>query len=79
MKKNTEGVERFRVRNGNMASNESYGFNGAFFIPWWKDPTITFKVICSDGDGLIPWRPKECDIPLPPQEAVGIQSLGVIQ
>lgn len=51
MRKTTNGIERFRVREGPMGSNESFGFNGAFFVPWWRDPSITFKIICSCGMG----------------------------
>jgi hypothetical protein len=63
MRKTTGELERYRVKSGMMMSDASCGFNGAFFIPYWKDPTLVFKVVCSDGSG---WEhvsislPKRC-------------------
>lgn len=36
----------FRIRKGEYGSDESYGNNGAFFIP---SKGLTFKIIVSDG------------------------------
>lgn len=40
--------EKYRVRSGRMASDESYGNNGAFMVPF---ESFTFCVIASDGEG----------------------------
>lgn len=56
--------EQFRLRHGPMASDESNGNNGVFFIEHPNPASsLTFKVICSDGGG---WQhvsvslPKRC-------------------
>lgn len=42
--------EKFRVRTGAAATDESYGNNGMFFVPSRPGQT-PLKVICSDGEG----------------------------
>lgn len=39
-------IEKYRVTQGPLRSNSTYGFNGAFFIPYANE---TLKVIVSDG------------------------------
>lgn len=41
-------IEKCRIRHGQMASTQDYGFNGAFEITYHLN---TFIIICSDGDG----------------------------
>lgn len=46
---------RFRIRTGNFATDDSYGCNGVFFFPN-KTPTVDprnfpLRVIASDGEG----------------------------
>lgn len=41
-------LEACRVTTGQYASDKSFGFNGAFFVPVFG---LTLKVICSDGSG----------------------------
>lgn len=41
---------KYRVRTGYHGSDESYGNNGAFFIPCRRQG-VPLKVICSDGEG----------------------------
>lgn len=40
--------EKYRIRNGRMATDPSYGNNGAFFV---RTNQIVLKVIASDGNG----------------------------
>ena len=49
MRKNNERIEQWRVRIGALASDRSYGNNGAFFIPLGKGQVL--GVIASDGGG----------------------------
>lgn len=64
---NPEIINQFRVRSGPYASDNSYGFTGAFLVPFkyvmpsGKTMTIRLKVIASDAresleDGLPPWE-----------------------
>jgi len=47
-----KNVERFRIRNGCLGSDESEGNNGAFFIPYdLPGERITLSVIVSDAAG----------------------------
>ena len=48
MKRNNQEIERYRIRKGNAASDESYGNNGAFRVPVG---TRNCHVIASDGMG----------------------------
>lgn len=65
MRKNpTHKIEQFRVRAGALASDKSYGANGAFMIPLDR---ITLSVIASDGSGWIASR-----LPLPAWEHVSV-------
>jgi hypothetical protein len=41
-------LERCRIKSGQLASDKSLGFNGAFFVPYGLDPSTVFKVVCSD-------------------------------
>jgi hypothetical protein len=43
-------VERYRTTDGPLASDTSYGNNGAFAVPGLQSGTL-FSVIASDGDG----------------------------
>jgi hypothetical protein len=47
---------KYRVHTGEYGSDDSYGCNGAFFIPRgpgkaYRDSNAPFKVIASDGEG----------------------------
>jgi hypothetical protein len=69
MRKNpTKTIERFRVRNGPFASNESYGANGKFLIP--KVDGVILSVVVSDGSD---WE--ECGFPGPVWEHVSVSLL----
>jgi len=54
---NTEFLNRYRVQTGRYASDESYGFNGAFAFPLrytksnGKEDIAELRVIASDGEG----------------------------
>jgi hypothetical protein len=50
MKTNNPQIEQYRVRHGNLASDESYGNNGYFVIP--TPSGITLYVVASDGMGF---------------------------
>lgn len=41
-------LNTFRVREGEMASEDSYGQNGAFVFPWRG---ASYRAVCSDGEG----------------------------
>lgn len=48
MKATTKDVERYRIKNGPMASDASLGFNGAFRVPL---NGVTLQCIASDQGG----------------------------
>jgi hypothetical protein len=43
--------EKYRIRNGIMASDSSYGNNGVFVIPHYKISFYEINCIVSDGEG----------------------------
>lgn len=43
--------EQFRIKRGMMASDSSYGTNGAFEIPHYRISNYTIFCIISDGSG----------------------------
>ncbi len=52
--KPTKHLEHYRIRDGDLASDESYGMNGAFAIPlhrWHPEGYATAVVVCSDQGG----------------------------
>ena len=54
MKQISEELERSRVRTGRLASDRSYGNNGAFII---RLASGRWQVIASDGSGVgVPWE-----------------------
>ena len=60
----TKRIEKYRIVTGPMASDKSYGANGAFFIPY-KD--IGLRIVASDGYG---WE--DSDLPGHPWEHVSV-------
>ena len=56
--KPSQKAEKYRITKGHMASNKSYGNNGAFLIPSPQKKVLT--VIVSDGGG---WD--HCSVSMP--------------
>lgn len=42
---------QYRIREGYMSSDDSYGNNGAFIVPFKSPHTMLLSVIASDGEG----------------------------
>lgn len=64
MRSNTKRFEQFRLRTGSYGTDETFGINGAFYVP--KDGVILL-VIASNGDD---WE--ETGMPLPKWEHVSV-------